>query len=269
MCNNSCMQNHNLDTAPGRLSSVAQALRVLDVLRDEEPLGVTEIARRVGVAPSTAHRLLATLAEAHYVRQPRPSGKYYVGHMLHGSAEIAAIEHCVQIALPHMEWLRDVSGETIHLVHLQQRQVRFVGAVESLQPMRVTNRAGRLLPANATAAGKVLLALLPAEEVASLLGDDLAAPTPRTISDLAALAAELDRVRAAGFGHQYSEVEIGVAALAVPLHRPAGDVLCALTLTGPEARFDRGGPPGAHVREAEMLGHLRAAAERIEADLQF
>ncbi|MGB4135309.1 MAG: helix-turn-helix domain-containing protein, partial [Microbacterium sp.] len=69
------------EVPPGQrsnLSSVAQALRILDELREHEPLGVSELAKRTGVAVSTAHRLLSTLVAADYARQYSPGGKYFV-----------------------------------------------------------------------------------------------------------------------------------------------------------------------------------------------
>lgn len=267
MCNNSSMQNQ-----PGhgsaRVSSVAQALRVLDALRAHGPLGVTEIAERVGVAPSTAHRLLGTLMDAHYVRQPRPGAKYEVGPMVQGSVEGAAIDHCVEVALPHMEALRGRSGETIHLVQLQRRNVKFIAAIESTQPMRVTNRAGRLLPAHATAAGKLLLSLQPDDAVANLFPTGLPGLTHETITKRSILQRELVTIRRAGYARNMSEAEVGVAALAVPVHRPSGTVSCALTLTGPQARFSITGHSH-QTREEDFLVLLKDSAAAIEADLEF
>lgn len=249
------------------LSSVSQALRVLDLLQGEEELGVTEVAARLGLSTSSTHRLLNTLAAAHYVRQVRAGGKYRLGPAMQGAEEASAIDHCVEVALPHMQRLRDSSGETVHVVALKGSKVKFVAAMESQQTMRVTNRAGHLLPANATAAGKLLLSLLPPAEVDRLLGTDLPSSTDLTITDLAELHAELGRTAAAGYGRNYSEAELGVAALAVPIRRPEGRVLCALTLTGPDSRFNPGHRPGVSVRERELLTQLQGCADRISAEL--
>lgn len=271
MCNNSSMQNSTSPTSRPNLSSVAQALRILDELRAHEPLGVTEIANRMGVAVSTAHRLLSTLVAAHYVRQPSRGGKYYVGPLLNSSAEVSAVDHCVEMALPHMERLRDLSGETIHLARLQQHNLKFVAAMESLQPMRVTNRAGRLLPAHATAAGKLLLSLREDEESSAFVADGAAVLTQQTITDADAFRAELVATRKAGYGRAISEAEIGVAALAVPVFRPAGEVVCALTLTGPLARFYQEGKIDEQglSREPEFVAGLRMTSGAITADLKF
>ncbi len=252
-----------------QLSSVAQALRVLDLLRAHETLGVTDIATRLGLATSTVHRLLTTLANAHYVRQAGPGRKYRLGPVMQGSVEGAAVDHCVEAALPHMEQLRDDSAETVHLVVLQRANVKFVAAVESLQAMRVTNRAGRLLPANATAAGKLLLSMRTPDEVAALFPSRFPGPTEQTITSLDSLLAELEQTRAAGYGRNYSEAEIGVAALAVPIRRPEGRILCALTLTGPDSRFNPRHEPGQSERERELLSQLRGCARAIEADLEL
>ncbi|MGB4136173.1 MAG: IclR family transcriptional regulator C-terminal domain-containing protein, partial [Microbacterium sp.] len=202
--------------------------------------------------------------------QYSPGGKYFVGPLLDSAAAISAIDHCVEVALPHMEKLRDLSGETIHLARLQQSKLRFLAAMESLQPMRVTNRAGRVLPAHATAAGKLLLSSRSDEEAVAVL-DGAVALTHRTIIDVDAFRAELAATRKAGYGRAISEAEIGVAAFAVPVFSPSGDVMCALTLTGPLPRFIQEGERETRQlsREPAFIAALRATSAAITADLRF
>lgn len=260
------------------VSSVARALRILDLLRDREVLGVTDVAKELGIGSSSAHRLLQTLQAGHYVRQASPGRKYRLGPFMEASVNGPSVDHCVEVALPLMEKLRDDCGETVHIAVLQRTQIKFVAAMESHQTMRVTNRAGQLLPANATAAGKLLLSLRPEDEVSGIFtgaravdqdSPALAVRTPFTVGELDGLQTELARTMEAGFGRQVSEAEIGVAALAVPIRRPEGPVLCALTLTGPDTRMDarQGAAPSA--TELELLRRLRATAEEISAHLEF
>ena len=97
----------------------------------------------------------------------------------------------------------------------------------------------------------------------------LTARTAFTVEDLDELLQEVDRARALGYGRQVSEAEIGVAALAVPISRPSGSVLCALTLTGPDTRMDA--RPGSAPSDTELglLDLLRRAAEAISAGLHL
>lgn len=260
------------------VSSVTRALKILDLLRAHESLGVTEIAGDVGISSSTAHRLLQTLQAAHYVRQVRPGRKYQLGPLMEVSVNGPSVDHCVEVALPLMDGLREQSGETVHVAVLQRTQIKFVAAMESHQPMRVTNRAGQLLPANATAAGKVLLSLRTDDEVRGIFaerhsveesGRELAARTMFTIDQFDALLQELEHTRRAGHGRQVSEAEIGVAALAVPINRPSGPVLCALTLTGPDTRMEARAGRTPSAKELELLALLRSTAEAISSALSF
>lgn len=260
------------------VASVTRALKILDLLREHETLGVTEIADAVDISSSTAHRLLQTLQAAHYVRQVRPGRKYQLGPLMESSVNGPSVDHCVEVALPLMDGLREQSGETVHVAVLQRTQIKFVAAMESHQPMRVTNRAGQLLPANATAAGKVLLAQRTDDEVRGLFAQDrtteeggqqLAARTAFTIDQLDALLRELEDTRRAGYGRQVSEAEIGVAALAVPILRPSGPVLCALTLTGPDTRMAARPGEEASARELELLALLRSTAAAVSSALHF
>lgn len=258
------------------VTSVARALSILDLLRAHGAMGVTDVARELGIGSSTAHRLLQTLQASHYVRQVSPGRKYQLGALMEASVHGPAVDHCVEVSLPVMERLRDETGETVHVAVLQRTQIKFVAAMESHHTMRVTNRAGQLLPANATAAGKLLLSLRTEDEVRGLLDGSptsqpgrLTARTAFTVEDLDELLQEVDRARALGYGRQVSEAEIGVAALAVPISRPSGSVLCALTLTGPDTRMDA--RPGSAPSDTELglLDLLRRAAEAISAGLHL
>lgn len=221
------------------LSSVRQALRVLDALQDQEELGVTEIAQALECATSTAHRLVATLLEANYVMKSPQGRKYRLGPAMSGTRNAAAVTHCVEVALPHMEALRNLTGETIQLAVLQNISIKFVAAVESEQIMRVTSRVGRLMPAHATAAGKLLLSYLSEAELAARYADGLPPQvTEFSITSSDDFTSQLRLAQVNGFSQNVAEMELGVAALAVPILRPTGQVLCALTLSGPHSRFD-------------------------------
>ncbi|MCJ0905623.1 IclR family transcriptional regulator [Rhodococcus sp. ARC_M6] len=250
------------------LSSVRQALRVLDALQDHEELGITEIAQALDCATSTAHRLAATLLEATYVMKSPGGRKYRLGPAMSGTRNAAAVAHCVDVALPHMEALRNLTGETIQLAVLQNISIKFVAAVESEQIMRVTSRIGGLMPAHATAAGKVLLSYLSETELAARYGDGLPPPiTQFGISSLEELEIQLRLARVNGFSQNLAEMELGVAALAVPVIRPTGQVLCALTLSGPLSRFDpkRLGVESSH--ESKLRQQLQHQAHLISAQL--
>ena len=252
------------------LQSVRQALNILKLLRQRPALGVSEIAALLAVSSSTAHRLVATMTQAGFLRQSGPGRKYELGPAMQFTGHASAVEHCIEVGTDHMLALRDASSETVHLAVLTGSATRFVAAFESPLMMRVTSRVGRQLPAHTTAAGKVLLARLDDEQFAELYVRDALDPNTReSIDTLPQLRAAVASARELGYALNRGESEEGVAAIAVPLRHPNERITCALSLTGPEARLNPEGSIELSSREAELLRLLRSAAAAIESELAF
>ena len=248
------------------LQSVSQALRILRLLQEHRELGVSEIARALDIGSSTAHRLLATLADARFVTQGQAGGKYELGPSMRSAASV--LDEVLEVGAPRMQALRDLSSETVHLAVLRGTQTHFVAAFESPRIMRVTSRVGQTLPAHVTAAGKLLLAQHTDDAVRELYAGTAltggANPGERALDDL---LAELATVRVAGYGRNLAESETGVAALAVALNGPDGHVVGTLTVTGPDSLFNPTHSPGLSAREAELIRMLRETADHIHTDL--
>src|SRR4051794_13938910 len=144
------------------VGAVENALRLLQLYRDREVLGVSETARLLGIGRSTAHRLLTTLRAHGFVVQDG-SRAYGVGPALR-ELGIGVIEPGVvpTRCRPYMQALCDELGETVNLVALRGTEAVFLDSVETRRPLRVAGREGVVLPAHAVSAGKALLATLPA-----------------------------------------------------------------------------------------------------------
>lgn len=251
------------------LKSVSNALRVLTHLQQCETSSVTELSDVLDLAPSTIHRLLATLQQHNYVEQTR-GRRYRLGGAMRLSPDAAAIEHCIEIGYPVMERLRDASGETVHISILDGARSKFVAAVESPHLMRVTSRVGLTVPAHSSAAGKVLLAELTSDQLRGLYPyEHLHQVTNVGNRTRSALERELEEVKESGYGRNFGESEVGLAALAVPIKRPAGRPLCCLTLTGPLARFDPADEGKNCTRELELKEMLVKHASQIEEKLKY
>lgn len=252
------------------LQSVRQALRILALLQTHEQLGVSEVSLKLDIGPSSAHRILATLHEANFVRQSLPSRKYRLGPAMSGSENAAAIEHCAEVAEPYLAALRDITGETVHLAARGGTTTKFVTVFESNHLMRVTSRMGTALPAHATSAGKALLAELSEPELDTLYpAEPLPKATAQTLPTRSALKAELAEVRALGYATNLAESEPDVVALAMAVSRPVGSRICAVTVTGPASRMnpDRTRPISA--QERDILGAMREHIDLIEAKLSY
>ena len=153
------------------IASVDNALRLLVLFRDRPRVRLSEASEYLGVAHSTAHRLMAMLAFHGFVRQEADSRAYVAGPVLTEIGLAAVRELDIRLhARPALEQLAASLGETVHLAVLEGDSVRYLDAVESPRALRVAARTGTTLAANCTASGKALLAELPDAEVTALFG---------------------------------------------------------------------------------------------------
>jgi IclR family acetate operon transcriptional repressor len=252
------MQNPHEPAKPNYpVESVDRALALLLLLRDRKSMSVSEASRAVGVAPSTAHRLLAALQYRGFVAQDPLTKAYGPGPVLLelGLSVVRGLDIRAQ-ARPVMERLVREVGETAHLAILRGSDILFIESIESDKALRVANRAGMTLPAHATAAGKALLAGLSAAELTALYPvDNLPHSRPRAHTTRAALEQELASVRARGYATNFDESEPDVSAVAAAITDRAGRVRAALTVSAPLSRLDE----AQVTRIAEAV--LRAAGE--------
>lgn len=195
--------------------SVDKALRLLAAVCERGSVSVSGAGRELGVAPSTAHRLLATLQYHGLVGQDPATRAYVPGQRLLelGLAAGGGLG-LRRLARHELETLSAELDETVHLAVLRGARVFFVDSVESSRALRVGSRVGVSLPAHCTAAGKALLATLEPDELDALLGGALEAATSLSIRSREQLAQELARVRLRGFATNVGESEEGLSAVA-------------------------------------------------------
>jgi IclR family acetate operon transcriptional repressor len=218
------------------VASVARALALLEELSEsEEGLGVNELARRIGVNASTASRLLATLESAGVVQRDG-QGPYRLGVALLTLAErVLSRLDIGALARPVLVELMERTGETATLSLPGEREAITVDSVPSRSSVVSMARLGRPSVSHATAVGKVMLAFgggpMPRER-------DLTPLTDRTITDRAALEAEVAAVRERGYGMVFGEREADVNAIAAPVWGRAGTLAAILGIQGPATRLD-------------------------------
>ncbi|HSJ44610.1 MAG TPA: IclR family transcriptional regulator [Euzebyales bacterium] len=223
------------------VESVDRALRVLQLLRERQDLTLTTVSRSLGVAPSTAHRLLSTLAYRDFVRQDPDTKVYTAGQALLtiGLAAVGSLD-VRRLARPELEALAAELGETVHLACLDGDKVLFLDTVESPRPVRVTDRTGVTLPAYSAASGKVLLAELAPDVLQGLLPKVLPAVTHRTCTSRDELDRELAEIRRTGFAVNLGESERGLSAVAVAVPSSSGPSALALTASVPSEHISAG-----------------------------
>jgi IclR family transcriptional regulator, acetate operon repressor len=248
---------------PGGVTSVDNALHLLQLGAERQALRVAEAAELLGVARSTAHRLLGALRRRGFVMQDRPNGAYRPGPALN-EVGIAAINRIDirRVARPVLEELRDQTQETASLAVLEGATIRFVDCMESPRSVRVGNRTGVVRHAHASAVGKAILAELPTIDVERRYPtDDLAPNTASSLTDRAALLAELAETRARGYALNWEESADGISAVAVALHDSAGTPLAAIGIAAPSSRT--GGVDGIEAYAPVVLRGARLVQERL------
>ena len=236
------------------IASVDSALLLATALQVEGPLSVSEAAERLGVARSTAHRLLAMLVYRDFAEQ-LPDRRYGPGPVLRGDLPQGPVARLREVALPHLRRVVDALGETANVMVLAGSDVRFVGTVECDHILRVGDRTGRTLPVHLSSGGKAVLAGLDRDELAAFLD-------PLGHAAAARLERELRTVRRRGFAVNDQETETGLTAVGVAVPDPEGAVRAALSLAVPTARYSRDRLPG-------WGAALGAAAAAVSRDLEL
>jgi len=238
-----------------------RGLQLLElVARSAEPVSVAGAAAAVGLDRRITHRLVMTLVARGYLHREGNHG-YRLGPTCLSLA--SAISDLRALAHPFLEDLAKRTEETAHLVVLSGREVVFIDGIESLKALRVGNRTGRLLPANATSVGKAWLAALTPERVDELYGTSpLVAVTDRTIVDLDALRAELDDVRRRGYATSRGESEDGVGSVGMAALDPHGEPRLAMSVAMPLSRFTE-------AADADAVAALRSVARVLSERLSL
>lgn len=241
------------------IGSVDNALRLLEQFAEGVPsIRVSEASRALGVARSTAHRLLQALASRGFVTQDQATRAYVVGPiLLRLSVVVSRGLDLATVARPVMIELVENIGETVHLVVLHGADSFFLESIETSKGLRVGGRAGQLLPAYATASGRTLLAELSTQELHRLLPNPkLPRLTSRTVHSRSALEAVLAETRERGYATSFGESEDEVSSVAVPIRRHGGDAIAALAVGAPPSRLSDDDVP-------RITGALNAAAAAI------
>jgi DNA-binding IclR family transcriptional regulator len=256
---------HLDDHQPGTLiQSVQRAAALLKVFESgPTELGVSELSRKTRLHKSTASRLLATMEREGLLERVPGTEKYRLGFMLVRLAgQVTHFGDIRAIARPVLVDLAEASRETVHLAALDKDEAINIEQISGPHLVRDTNWVGRRTPLHCVANGKALLAFRPAADIARVLARPLARFTDRTIGDAARLRAELALVRERGYAWAIGEVEEGLNAVAAPVREASGQVIAAVSVSGPAYRV-------AVDRLADLGALTIAAAEQISGRLGY
>ncbi|MGA5184245.1 IclR family transcriptional regulator [Streptomyces pseudogriseolus] len=239
--------------ASGAVQSVDRAVSVLEILARRGEAGVTEIADELGVHRSTAFRLLGVLEHRGLVAQAGDRGKYHLGAGVLRLAGAAAVRLDVsQEAVPVCRDLADELGETVNTAVLDEDAAVNIMQARGTAAVTAQDWLGRRTALHATSSGKVFLAHMTPTLRETHLSRPLRPFTEHTVTEASALRAELERVPGQGFAATREELELGLVAVAAPVHAHDGTIVAAISVSGPVFRM----PP----ERVPWLGERTAAA---------
>lgn len=219
-------------------SVIARAASLLSAFGPEEQsLGITELARRTGLAKSTVSRLVGELTEVHLLE--RSGAAVRLGVRLFELGEHAARPRDLKkAALAQMVDLQRATSHTVHLAVLEGFEVVYIQILRGAQGPPLPSRVGGRMPAHATGVGKALLAWAEPDVVDRLIDGGLRRVGPRTITAGDALRDELGRIRSSGIAYERDESGEGVGCAASPILAESGDALAAVSVSGWSGRLD-------------------------------
>lgn len=252
----------NSDQPKGGVREVKSAARTVEILeflaaRQNRPVRLRELSEALGVPRSSLHALLRTLAQHGWVRSDATGTLHGIGirALLAGTSYLDTDPY-LPLVTPILDGLREQLDETFHFGRVDGKDVVYLATRESSQYLRPYSRVGRRLPAYSTSLGKAILAGLPADERDSHLPPTLEPLTPHTLTERAALDADLEATRQRGYAVDNEENTVGLRCFAVALQYDDEPATDAISASIPLARLSP-------ERDAEIVAALRQAGDRI------
>lgn len=224
------------------VQSVDRALSILEVLSENSlGLGITEISKKIDLHKSTVHRLLSTLIYKDYVEQDHETNKYRITLKVLelGNNRLKDLD-IVTVSRPHLTELMKKTNEVVHLVILEKEEIVYIDKVESENTIRMHSTIGKRSPAYCTAVGKAIMSHMTMEEVLEIWNNSqIKEHTQYTITGVDEMKEELKKIRERGYSVDDEENEIGVRCVAAPIFNWKGDVIAAISISGPTMRVTK------------------------------
>ncbi|MDF2234382.1 IclR family transcriptional regulator C-terminal domain-containing protein [Albimonas sp. CAU 1670] len=243
----------------GQVRAITRAVSVMRALSESaDGLTLSETAAQSGLAASTAHRILTTLESERFVRFETASGCWHVGVAAFTvGAAFARTRDVIVLAKPYMRRLMETTGETANIFLESGGEIVCMGQVESRHAMRALTRVGGRTKMHWSAAGKAILAQMRPERARRVLEEQgMPRATARTLTEPAALAAELEKIRTEGVAVDDEEHADGLRCVGSAVLSENGTAAAAISVSGPRSRITD-----------ERLDQLRDAVGRIVSEV--
>lgn len=222
----------------GDVGVLVKAMDILDVLADDSPLSVAELATRTGISRPAAYRIVQTMERRAYLVRDATTGHYSLGPALYGLGRAARTStDLVRIVRPVLEALSAAFEETVNLAVLSKGDVIYIDTIDSAQHLRTSVQIAHRDSVYSTALGKAMLASLDDRELEHYLSGF--APAKRTIhtkTTPTAFIAELDATRQRGYALDDEENEIGSRCVACAIVNSRRQPVAAISVSAPTSR---------------------------------
>lgn len=221
-----------------RVQSVDRAITVMEVLARQGWSGVTEVSNELDIHKSTAYRLLSTLRERGLVEQDAASEKYRLGFgLVMLASSVTADLDVAQSSKAACDWLADRTGETVTVAVLDGDDAVIVHQSNSGSSVLSVDWSGSHTPLHATAAGKVFLNYMPEDQRSRVIAGPNERYTESTFVDADLLREDLSSCLKQGYWYTTEELEVGLNAVAAPVFGADGEVVAAVSVSGPAFRM--------------------------------
>lgn len=253
-------KNHDAYFVPG----LRRGLLLLETLADaNQPLNVSELAKRMGLSRSSVFRLTYTLRYMGFLEELPSTKSFTLGpRILNIGYAFLATKDIIDVSRPDLEQLRDATNISAHLSIRDRTEVLYLSCVQSRSGFHSNFNVGTRLPVHAAPMGWLLLATLTEEGIGKLLRDDpleaLTDLTPRTLPDLLRRVSEISKQ---GYAMSRGAVEDGGSTIAAPVRNHDDEIVAAIDVSGPDSAFRMEEWDTLYVKE------VVAAAERISVRL--
>lgn len=224
---------------PGAVQALDRGLGLLEILAQSDGISLSELSQRAGLAPSSAYRLLTTLAARGFVEFLERDQQWAIG--VEGFRTGMAFPRRFSVATAGRGIMQDLmhsSGETANIAIFEHGEIVFVSQIESLEPIRAFFRTGERRPAHASGIGKALLAEMPRASIERIIkAKGLPRFTDKTITEPAALFANLALTHLRGWSLDDEERNAGMRCIAAAIFNEYGEPVAGLSISGPVARL--------------------------------
>lgn len=222
-----------------KVKSLQKALTILNCFVKKSRLGVTEISEMLDLNKSNVHNILSTFQAMDYLEQDEETGKYQLGVGIYELCQSVGDNFNIRkVMMPFMQEIADAANEVVYLAVPREDEMVYL---EAMHPMESYNLMRAVLGEHAkmycTGIGKAVLAYLPDDVIENYISRELVSYTEHTITDKEILRRELKEIRQRGYSIDNMEHEFGVKCVGMPIFNRRGELVAAISVSGPSLRF--------------------------------